>query len=104
MNNSEYAPLKEAVFTMMCGETDTPCIGITDAFAEGSECDRLYHGIYETIEKISAVPGLEKDAEMLQEHHFDLMKRLCMEMFDHGWTLAHERCQGHPDDCQAEAL
>lgn len=90
MNNLEYAQLKEAVFTMMCGETDTPCIGITDAFEEGSECDRLYHGIYETIEKISAVPGFEKEAEVLQERHFELMKLLCMEMFDHGWNFACE--------------
>lgn len=85
---NEYKKIKETIFDLMCGETDTQSLGIQNEFEDGSICDQLYQELYSCIEKINKLPNTESDLEKIQECHFQLMKILCWKMFDYGWTLS----------------
>ena len=90
MKKNEYQALKELVFTLMCGESNIPCLGITNEFEEGSDCDQLYSQLYTCMERICMISDFESDMEHIQAYHLQIAKHLCMKMFDYGWRMAQE--------------
>ena len=88
MNQTTYNQLKESVFLLMCGEFDAESIGVTNEFKDSSFCSERYEKLYSCMEKILDASNLDKDLEIIQECHFDIMKHICMKMFDYGWNMS----------------
>ena len=61
--------------------------GVDNAFAEGSECDRLYQEVYEANRRLCERLGREDedpDVELILGNLLEITRRLCLEMYRYG--------------------
>ncbi len=93
--NMGIKPKIDDVYDLMVGLCDTnhfPELGalITDEYAEGRKCDRLYTDAYDARSRIYERLGEELDEDTIDdmEHIFDsfslITRYLCKKMFQYG--------------------
>ena len=83
------------VYDAMQGDyLDTMPPGITNEFAEGAECSRLYEQVYEAerrLEERLGVEGHDKDVEQIICAMSDIQRHLCFKMYEYGVRFGYDR-------------
>ena len=74
------------IYESMLGERVDPYPGITNAFADGEKCARLYSEIYEAVQRISDRLGVEEDpdVEIILDNFWEIDRELCQRMYRYG--------------------
>lgn len=76
----------EYIYETLLGERLIPCPGITNAFAEGTHCTRLYEEIYQANQRLCERLGTQEDqdVELLIDNFFEIMREISIRMFRYG--------------------
>ena len=74
------------IYASMVGELIVPCEGVTDEYAPGSYCDRLYCAAWEARNRLTDRLGAEEDAdlEVIFDSFCDITFHLCRRMYQYG--------------------
>lgn len=74
------------IYETLLGERLDPHPNIENAFAEGTQCAKLYSQIYAARERLCDRLGLEEDpdVEILLDSFFEINRELCLKMFRYG--------------------
>lgn len=94
-NREEF---KQLVYDLMCGSIDRETFRgeevkvVENAYAEGSECDRIYQEVYEACERVcerlGTAYGEDEDVERIMDGMLEIQGILCRKMFEYGGIFA----------------
>lgn len=88
--------LKDAIYEILLGQSLYPLeqnglnIQIEDAFANGSECDKLYEAVYNANCEICKKLGVEecREVETIIRNLDAIQKIIAMKMYGYGYQIA----------------
>lgn len=74
------------IYASMVGELIIPCEGVTDEYAPGSYCDRLYSEAWEARSRLCERLGVDEDADLeaIFDSFCDITAYLCHRMYEYG--------------------
>lgn len=82
----------EDIYMTLCGEIEeaNAVPGVENAYADGSQCDRLYTDIYQAYQRLCQRLGVEDedaDVEIIIDSLCRIQEILCEKMFHYGATI-----------------
>lgn len=84
-----FDTLDEMVYLTLVGEVSDPYRfpGVENAYAEGSECDRLYNELADAYDRLRERLGVrdeDDDVELIIGNLLSIQHALCLKMFHYG--------------------
>lgn len=89
-NKMTNEQVKQMIYDLMHGETAPEefeaLYSVDNEFADGMPCEKAYSEIYKANASICERLGVteDKDVEIIINNFYDIMRCLCMKMFDYG--------------------
>ena len=84
--------LAEDVYLTLCGEVHNAYAvpGVENAYADGSECDRLYNELCDAYDRLRRRLGItdeDEDIEIIIGNLMSIQSILCQKMYFYGQSL-----------------